>query len=110
MTVFITELVMLLFLKQINLQCGTHRVIIMPICHHLFSPWPDSAFLQAGVLLELVSRHVVVTTDAFRLGRGSVSNRHAASVSWTGPSLQWHTSCLELMMVLLAVLLALHQF
>ncbi|KAL0200168.1 hypothetical protein M9458_003355, partial [Cirrhinus mrigala] len=51
-------------------------------------------------------RHVVVNTDACKMGWGAVCNGQAASGSWTGPRLQWHISCLEL----LAVLLALHRF
>ncbi|KAL0154035.1 hypothetical protein M9458_050694 [Cirrhinus mrigala] len=55
----------------------------------------------AGVPLGQVSRHLVVST-----GWGAVCNGQAASGSWTGPRLQWHIDCLEL----LAVLLALRRF
>ncbi|KAL0160837.1 hypothetical protein M9458_044562, partial [Cirrhinus mrigala] len=44
--------------------------------------------------------------DASSTGWGAVCNGQAASGSWTGPRLQWHINCLEL----LAVLLALHRF
>ncbi|KAL0199100.1 hypothetical protein M9458_007640, partial [Cirrhinus mrigala] len=60
-------------------------------CRRLFSPW---------------SRHLVVYTDASSTGRVAVCNGQAASGSWTGPRLQWHINCLEL----LAVLLALRRF
>ncbi|KAI2658281.1 ORF V: Enzymatic polyprotein [Labeo rohita] len=53
-----------------------------------------------------VSRHLVVYTDASSTGWGAVCNGQAASGSWTGPRLQWHINCLEL----LAVLLALRRF
>ncbi|KAI2655537.1 ORF V: Enzymatic polyprotein [Labeo rohita] len=59
-----------------------------------------------GVPLGQVSRHVVMNTDASKTGWGAVCNGQAASGSWTGPRLQWHISCLEL----LAVLLALRRF
>ncbi|KAL0193290.1 hypothetical protein M9458_011586, partial [Cirrhinus mrigala] len=49
------------------------------------------------------ARHVVVTTDASETGWGAVCNRHAVSGSWTGPRLQWHINCLELLTVLLAL-------
>ncbi|KAI2668377.1 ORF V: Enzymatic polyprotein [Labeo rohita] len=77
-----------------------------PQCHRLFSPWSDPASLQAGVPLGQVSRHLVVYTDASSTGWGAVCNGQAASGSWTGPRLQWHINCLEL----LAVLLALRRF
>ncbi|KAI2645254.1 Gag-Pro-Pol polyprotein [Labeo rohita] len=82
---------------------GTHRVAITPICCRLFSPWSDLAFLRAGVPLGQVSRRVVVTTDASKTRWGAVYNGHAVSGSWTGPRLQWHINCLELLTVLLAL-------
>ncbi|KAI2650115.1 ORF V: Enzymatic polyprotein [Labeo rohita] len=45
-------------------------------------------------------------SNASKTGWGAVCNRQAASGSWTGPQLQWHINCLEL----LAVLLALRRF
>ncbi|XP_051505143.1 uncharacterized protein LOC127412641, partial [Myxocyprinus asiaticus] len=66
----------------------------------------DLSFLQAGVPLELVSRRIVVTTDASKTGWGAVCNGHAATGLWTGPRLRWHINCLEL----LAILLALRRF
>lgn len=45
------------------------QVTITPICRHTFRPWWDLAFLQAGMHLEQVSRHVFVTTDASRMAR-----------------------------------------
>ena len=85
---------------------GTHRVTITPMCRRQFSPWSDLAFLRAGVPLEQVSRHVVVTTDASNTGWDATCNGQAASGSWTGPRLLWHINCLEL----LAVHLALRRF
>ncbi len=85
---------------------GTYRVSLTPSCRRTFSPWSDLAFLQAGVPLEQVSRHVVVSTDASATGWGAMCNGHAAAGLWTGPQLQWHINCLEL----LAVWLALHRF
>ncbi|CAM4416232.1 unnamed protein product [Leuciscus chuanchicus] len=64
------------------------------------------SFLRAGVPLERVSRHVVVSTDASTTGWGAMCNGHAAAGSWTGPQRLWHVNCLEL----LAVRLALHRF
>ncbi|XDV37913.1 hypothetical protein PO909_007437 [Leuciscus waleckii] len=40
---------------------GTHRVTITPECRQSFSPWSDPSFLRAGVPLEQVSRHAVVS-------------------------------------------------
>ncbi len=77
-----------------------------PSCRRTFSPWSDLAFLRAGVPLEQVSRHVVVSTDASATGWGAMCNGHAAAGLWTGPQLQWHINCLEL----LAVWLALRRF
>ncbi len=85
---------------------GTVRVNITQQCHRSFSPWTDLAFLRAGVLLEQVSRHTVVTTNASSMGRGATCNGQAASGVWTGPRLLWHINCLELW----AVHLTLRQF
>ncbi len=85
---------------------GTLRVGISQQCRRSLSPWTDLAFLRAGVPLEQVSRHTVVTTDASRTGRGATCNGQAASGLWTGPRLLWHINCLELW----AVHLALRQF
>ncbi len=59
---------------------GTHRVIVSSVCHCLFSPWTDLAFLQVRVPLEQVSRHVV-TKDASMTGWGAVCNRQAARLA-----------------------------
>ncbi len=85
---------------------GTVRVNITQQCHRSFSPWTDLAFLRAGVLLEQVSRHTVVTTNASSMGRGATCNGQAASGVWTGPRVLWHINCLELW----AVHLTLRQF
>ncbi len=85
---------------------GTLRVGITQQCRHSLSPWTDLAFLRAGVPLEQVSRHTVVTTDASSMGWGATCNGQAASGLWTGPRLLWHINCLELW----AVHLALRQF
>ncbi|KAL0168810.1 hypothetical protein M9458_037032, partial [Cirrhinus mrigala] len=69
---------------------GTLRIGVSLQCRRLFSP-PE---------------HLVVYTDASSTGWGAVCNGQAASGSWTGPRLQWHIKCLEL----LAVLLALRRF
>ncbi len=50
---------------------GTYRVSLTPSCRRTFSPWSDLAFLRAGVPLEQVSRHIVVSTDASATGLGS---------------------------------------
>ncbi len=85
---------------------GTLRVGITQQCCRSLSPWTDLAFLRAGVPLEQVSRHTVVTTDASSTGWGTTCNRQAASGLWTGPRLLWHIDCLELW----AVHLVLRQF
>ncbi len=85
---------------------GTLRVGISQQCRRSLSPWTDLAFLRAGVPLEQVSRHTVVTTDASSTGWGATCNGQAASGLWTGPRLLWHINCLELW----AVHLALWQF
>ncbi len=85
---------------------GTLRVGISQQCRHSLSPWTDLACLRAGVPLEQVSRHTVVTTDASSKGWGATCNGQAASGLWTGPRLLWHINCLELW----AVHLALRQF
>ncbi len=85
---------------------GTLRVGISQQCRRSLSPWTDLAFLRAGVPLEQVSRHTVVTTDASSTGWGATCNGQAASGLWTGPRLLWHINCLELW----AVHLALQQF
>ncbi len=82
------------------------RVGITQQCRRSLSPWTDLAFLRAGVPLEQVSRHTVVTTDASSTGWGSTCNGQAASERWTGPRLLLHINCLELW----AVHLALRQF
>ncbi len=85
---------------------GTLREGISQQCRCSLSPWTDLAFLRAGVPLEQVSRHTVVTTDASSTGWGATCNGQAASGLWTGPRLLWHINCLELW----AVHLALRQF
>ncbi len=84
---------------------GIYRVSLTPSCRRTFSPWSDLAFFGQE-FLEQVSRHVVVSTDASAMGWGAMCNGHAAAGLWTGPQLQWHINCLEL----LAVWLALHRF
>ncbi|KAL0152602.1 hypothetical protein M9458_052325, partial [Cirrhinus mrigala] len=69
-------------------------------------PWTDIVFLWSDVPLEQVSRCIVVTTDASKIGWGATCDGQAASGVWTGPRLFWHINCLEL----LAVLLALRRF
>ncbi len=85
---------------------GTYRVSLTPSCRRTFSPWSDLAFLWAGVPLKQVSRHIVVSTDASATGWGAMCNGQAAAGLWTGPQLQWHINCLEL----LAIWLALRRF
>ncbi len=85
---------------------STLRVGISQQCRRSLSPWTDLAFLRAGVPLEQVSRHTVVTTDASSTGWGATCNGQAASGLWTVPRLLWHINCLELW----AVHLALRQF
>ncbi|KAL0147994.1 hypothetical protein M9458_056721, partial [Cirrhinus mrigala] len=80
---------------------GTFRVGVTPECRLLFSPWSDLAFLQAGVPLGQVLRHVIVNTDASSMGWGAVCHGQAASGSWTGLRLQWHINYLELLAVFL---------
>ncbi len=58
---------------------GTYRVSLTPSCRRNFSPWSDLAFLRAGVPLEQVSRHIVVSTDASATGWGAMCNGHAAA-------------------------------
>ncbi len=88
------------------LHRGTLRVGISQQCCRSLSPWTDLPFLRAGVPLEQVSRHTVVTTDASSTGWGTTCNGQAASGLWIGPRLLWHINCLELW----AVHLALRQF
>ncbi len=96
----------------IDLKDAYFHVAILPRhrpflqCRRSLSPWTDLAFLRAGVPLEQVSRHTVVTTDASSTGWGATCNGQAASGLWTGPRLLWHINCLELW----AVHLALQQF
>ncbi len=79
------------------LHCCTQQ------CRRSLSPWMDLAFLRAGVPLEQVSRHTVVTTDVSSTGWGATCNGQAASGLWTGPRLLWHINCLELWAVHLAL-------
>ncbi len=81
---------------------GEHHTGVPPLLQPLDGP----CFLRAGVPLEQVSRHVVVTTDASSMGWGATCNGQAAPGLWSGPRLLWHINCLEL----LAVHLALRQF
>ncbi len=53
---------------------GTLRVGISQQCRRSLSPWTDLTFLRAGVPLEQVSRHTVVTTDASSTGWGATCN------------------------------------
>ncbi len=69
---------------------GTLRVSITQQSRHSLNPWMDLAFLRARELLEQVSRHTVVTTDASSKGWRATCNGQAASGLWTGPRLLWH--------------------
>ena len=84
-------------------QCGTLRVPLTPSCRRTLVRWLDPSFLWAGVPLERVSRHAVVSTDASATGWGATYNGHAVAGLWTGPQLHWHTNCLELLAVRLAL-------
>ncbi len=64
---------------------GTLRMGISQQCRCSLSPWTDLAFLRAGVPLEQVSRHTVVTIDASSTGWGATCNGQAASGSGQGP-------------------------
>ncbi len=77
-----------------------------PVLPPHLQPMVGPCFSSAGVPLEQVSRHVVVSTDASTMSWGAMCNGHAAAGLWTGPQLQWHINCLEL----LAVWLALRHF
>ncbi len=68
---------------------GTLRVGITQQCHRSLSPWTELAFLRAGVPLEQVSRHTVVTADVSSTGWGATCIGQAAR-------LLWHINCLEL--------------
>ncbi len=78
---------------------GLSHPVLLP---HL-QPMVGPCFLWAGVPLEQVSRHVVVSTDASTMGWGAMCNGHAAAGLWTGPQLQWHINCIELLAVWLAL-------
>ncbi len=65
---------------------GALRVNITQECRRSFSPWTDLAFLRAGVPLEQVSRHVVVTTDASSTGWGATCNGQASLGALDGAS------------------------
>ncbi len=60
------------------------------------APGRTLPFYGPGGPLEQVSRHTVVTTDAFSTGWGATCNGQAASGLWTGPRLLWHMNYLEL--------------
>ncbi|XP_051959970.1 uncharacterized protein LOC127627568, partial [Xyrauchen texanus] len=73
------------------------------------SPVQSISFLGLeldSVPLQQVSRCVLVTTDASKLGWGAVCNGRAAAGRWNRGPLHWHINCLEL----LAVFLALQKF
>ncbi len=71
-----------------------------PVLPSHLQPMVGSCLLRAKVPLEQVSRHVVVSTDASAMGwGGAMCNGHAAAGLWTGPQLQWHINCLELLAV-----------
>ncbi|XP_067293584.1 3'-5' exoribonuclease HELZ2-like [Pseudorasbora parva] len=78
---------------------GSLRVLVTPRCRHTFRPWSNPVFLRAGVPLEQVSRHSIVSTDASSTGWDAKYNGLAVSGLRTGPQLQWHINCLELLAV-----------
>ncbi len=55
------------------------------------------------VSLAQVYRHVVILPDASTTVWGAMCNGHAAAGLWTGPQLQWHINCLEVLAVWLAL-------
>ncbi len=57
-------------------------VSVTPFCNQTFGPWSDLTFLQVGVPLGQVSRHVVVSTDASAMGWWAMCNGHAAAGLW----------------------------
>ncbi len=77
-----------------------------PVCRRTFSPWSDLAFLRAGVPLEQVSRHVVVSTDASATGWGANVQRARSRRALDRAPAAVAYQCLEL----LAVWLALRRF
>ncbi|KAI2663817.1 Gag-Pol polyprotein [Labeo rohita] len=81
---------------------GTLRIGVSPQCRRLFSPWSDPAFLQAGVPWDK-SPGILWYTRMPLPRVGVLYAGQAASGSWTGPRLQWHINCLELLAVLLAL-------
>ncbi len=57
---------------------GTLRVGISQQCRRSLSPWTDLAFLRAGVPLEQVSRHTVVTTSLAAVPATAVGQARAS--------------------------------
>ncbi len=70
-----------------------------PVLPSHLQPVVGSCLSSGRSPLEQVSRHVVVSTDASATGWGAMCNGHAAAGLWTGPQLQWHINCLELLAV-----------
>ncbi|XP_056593677.1 uncharacterized protein LOC130412904 [Triplophysa dalaica] len=85
---------------------GRVRVPVTLSCLSALSPWRDPSMFSRGVPLGLVTRRIVVTTDASSSGWGAVCEGMPASGLWTQSQRKWHINCLELM----AVSLALHTF
>ncbi len=67
-----------------EMDMATRHVLVSvtPFCNQTFGLWSDLTFLQAGVPLGQVSRHVVVSTDASAMGWGAMCNGHAAAGLW----------------------------
>ncbi len=71
---------------------------------HTLLIWRDTTFLQSGVRMGAVHHRHMVVTDASLTGWGAVFEGRPAHSVWTGEFLSWHTNCLELRAVFLALI------
>ncbi len=83
---------------------ATRLIRVWRSCSRPLLQWRDPAFLQSGVRMGAIHHRQMITTDASMTGWGAGFEGRPASGEWTGEFLSWHTNCLELRAVFLALM------
>src|SRR4029434_10044306 len=80
-----------------------HRITVSSRCRNALAIWKIRWFLAASGTMGVVSRRVVVTTDASTKGWGAVCEGRGVNCLWSVTEAASHINVLELRTVVLAL-------